>query len=301
MPKVSTQAAITMVVASVFIAISTFLAKGAAGRFESISETGGIHPLQVTASRFLFAWLLWVIVVAIRRVPFEPIHWRLHIIRSFFGWATVTCLFWASANMALSDATAISFLTPVVTLVLAVLFLKERVGPIRWSAVAIMLTGALILLRPGTSAFQPMALVALCAAVTSGFEATIIKRITALEPRIQILFLNNTIGAIIAMTAAIAVWTHPTPMQWLVLFGVGMSMSGAQIFFLTSMRDGDASYVVPFMYSTLIFASVLDFWVFGDRPDFWGFVGALVIVAGAVFLALREGARQSASATEKSR
>lgn len=275
-----------MVAASVFIAWSTFLAKGVAGRFDI--DTEGLHPLQITAGRFIFAWILWMVVISVRSISWQTIHWRLHTIRSIFGWGTVTLIFWASSLMALADATAISFLTPVITLVLAVLFLGEKVGIIRCGAVAIMLFGALVLLRPGTSAFQPAALLALGAAVTSAIESTLIKRITALEPRMQILVINNSIGLIIALIAAVFVWRWPTALQWMLLAGVGVTMAVAQVFFLTSMRDGDASYVVPFMYSTLVFAGTLDFVVFRDAPDAAGLVGALIIVVGAVFLALRE-------------
>lgn len=284
----SAKAALYMVAASVFLAVSTFLAKGVAGRFESLTQAAEIHPLQITAARFIVAWLVWVVFISIRRVPFEPVHWPLHIVRTAFGWLTVTCVFWASSLMALADATAISFLTPVVTLILAVLVLKERVGPVRCSAVAIMLFGALVLLRPGTSAFQPAALIALVAAVTSAFEAMFIKRLTAREPRVQILFINNSIGMLIAVVAAMAVWVWPTVQQSIVLLGVGLSMAVAQVFFLTSMRDGDASFVIPFMYSTLIFAGILDYAVFGDSTDAVGALGAIIIVLGAVFLALRE-------------
>ena len=196
--------------------------------------------------------------------------------------------------MALADATAISFLTPVVTLILAVLVLQERVGMIRWSAVAIMLIGALILLRPGSSAFQPVAIIALGAALFSGVEATLIKKITALENRLQILFINNTLGLVIAGVAALSVWQSPSLVQWGMLAAVGLSMAIAQIFFLTSMRDGEASYVIPFMYSALIFAALFDYAIFGDAPDRFGVIGAVVIVAGAIFLALRENFRLKA-------
>jgi len=280
------RAALAMVAASVFIALSTFLAKGVAGRFAIDAE--GIHPLQITAGRFLFAWLLSMAVIVFVRVEWRIIHWRLHIVRCLFGWATVTLVFWASSLMALADATAISFLTPVATLALAIVFLGEKVGMVRWSAVAIMLFGAVVLLRPGTSAFQPAALLALAAACTGAVESTLIKKLTGLEPRIQILVINNSIGLLIALVAAMMVWKWPTMLQWLVLAGVGLTMTVAQVFFLTSMRDGDASYVVPFMYSTLVFAGALDYVVFGDAPDSVGIIGAMIIVAGAIFLALRE-------------
>ncbi len=287
------RAAGTMLIACLFIAVSTLLAKGVAGRFETVSQPqDAIHPLQITAGRFLFGWLVWLAVVCFRRTRLRAIHWRLHIARSFAGWLTVTSLFWAGSLMALADATAISFLSPLVVMVLAVLFLGERVGWLRISAAAIMLSGALVLVRPGTGAFQPAALIALISAFAGGVESTLIKRLSALEPRVQVLFINNSIGLLIALVAAFWVWRDPSIIQWLLLAAVGISMAAAQVFFLTSMRDGEASFVMPFLYSTLVFASLLDYWVFGDAPDALGAVGALIIVAGAVFLALRERARE---------
>lgn len=296
-----------MILASVFIAVSTFCAKGVAGRFNEpggwLGDSSGssmasdIHPLQVTAGRYFFALLLWIGIYSFSRLsgrlgPMIKVHWTLHIVRTFLGWMTVTSIFWASSLMALADATAISFLTPVVTLLLAALFLGEKVGVVRLSAVAIMLCGALVLLRPGTSAFQPAAMIALLAAITSGFEVVLLKRLTALEPRLQILLINNSMGLVIALAAATLVWVSPQLWQWLLLAIVGFSMALAQLFFMTSLRDGDATLVVPFMYSTLIFVAILDYSVFGDAPDALGIVGALIIVGGAIFMAVREGVLQ---------
>ncbi len=287
------QAAGAMMIACFFIAVSTLLAKGVAGRFESLAAPpDAMHPLQITAGRFLFGWILWLAVVWFRRTRFQSIHWRLHIARSFAGWLAVTSLFWAGSLMALADATAISFLSPLVVMVLAVLFLRERVGWLRISAAAIMLCGALVLVRPGTGAFQPAALIALVSAFAGGVESILIKRLSALEPRVQVLFINNSVGCVIALAAAFWVWRDPSMVQWLLLASVGISMAAAQVFFLTSMRDGEASFVTPFLYSTLVFASVLDYWIFSDTPDATGALGALIIVAGAVFLAVRERARE---------
>ena len=282
------RAALLMIAASFFMAAVTLLAKGLAGRFD-IAGAQDLHPLQVTAGRFIFGCCVWVSFALITRLRLQQVHWRLHVVRTFFGWTTVTAVFWAGSLMALADATAISFLTPVVTLVLALAFLGERVGWAKGLAVAIMLIGALVLLRPGTSAFQPAALIALTAAVTSAIEAIFIKRLSMIEDRFQILLVNNLIGLPLAVGAAAFVWVWPVPIQWLTLVLVGLGMAGAQFFFLGSMRQADASLVVPFMYSVLIFATVLDFVVFGDAPDWIGGVGAMIIVGGAILLALRDG------------
>lgn len=290
-------AALQMILASGFLALSTFLAKGVAGQFSIGAGDIPLHPLQVSAGRFLFGFAVWLVVislgVAIYRKPLiaQPIHWRIHIARSTSGWLTVTCLFWAASLMPLSDATAISFLNPVFAMFLAALFLGETLVRKRVVPAMVMLAGALILLRPGSSVFEPAALIALGAALAGSIEALLIKRQTALEPRLQILLLNNAIGASIALAVSSVVWVWPNPSQWLMLFGVGLSMAATQLLFLTSMRSAPVSFVLPFLYSTLIFAGVLDYVVFSDAPDMLGLSGALVIVVGAVVLARAAAAR----------
>lgn len=278
-----------IVVASFFIAFTTVMAKGLGGRFEAEQA---VHPLQVSFGRFFFAALVWSSLWFATRQRFDPVHWNLHAGRVIFGYATSLGIFWASSLMVLADATAISFLSPAVTLVLAMLFLGERVRWVRWSAVAIMILGSLILLRPGTSAFQPAALIALAAALVGGGEAIFIKLLTRKERLIQILFLNNLIGLVLATALASLVWVWPDPVQWVQLAAVGFGMAVAQVCFTWGMSRADASVVMPFIYSSLLFATVMDFWLFGDLPDFWAAVGAATIVIGGVFLALREAMNQ---------
>ena len=182
---------------------------------------------------------------------------------------------------------------PRITLLLAWLFLRERVGWMRIFAVAVMVTGAMILLRPGTSAFQPAALIALFAALTGGVEAIAIKVLTNRERVLQILFINNLMGVFLATALASLVWVWPTPFQWTALASVGLGMAAAQISFTWAMRQVEASVIMPFIYTSLLFAAVMDFWLFGDLPDAWAGVGALVIVAGGILLAWRESVRRS--------
>ena len=282
------RAILAMTVASAFIAFTTVIAKGLGGGFET--ETT-LHPLQVGFGRFFFAAILWTSIWFGTRQRFEKVHVPLHIVRVVLGYLTGTAIFWAASLMILADATAISFLSPMVTLFLAWLFLRERVGWMRVLAVGIMVTGAMILLRPGTSAFQPAALIALFAAMTGGAESIAIKVLTNREQLLQILFVNNLMGVVIATTIAAFVWVWPTPFQWAALASVGFGMAGAQITFIWAMRQVEASVIMPFIYTSLLFAAVMDFWLFGDFPDFWAGVGAVVIVLGGILLAWRETVR----------
>jgi drug/metabolite transporter (DMT)-like permease len=271
-----------ILMASAFFAATTVIAK-----FLGTSATP-LHPLQISAGRFVFAFLGILVFAAITRPKITAPNLPLHFGRSLCGWIGVSLMFTAVAQIPLSDATAISFLNPVLGMILAIPILGERIGKWRWAAAAIALIGALILLRPGPNSFQPAALLALGAACVFGMEVTLIKMLSGRERPLQILLFNNAIGATLACTAAAFFWIAPTFHQWVALAAIGWIMACGQALFIQGMRNADASYVLPFSYATLVFAAVYDFWVFSVRPDTISIVGAGIILLGAALLASRE-------------
>ncbi len=277
-------AMVLMICATAFIAATTLLAKAIG------TGTLGmpLHPIQITHARFLFAALTLGSAAMIMRPESGKVHVKLHILRTVCGAAGVTLMFASVAFIPLSDATAISFLNPVFAMVFAIFLLGEKVGPVRWSAAGIAMIGAVILLRPGSGAIAPGALLALGAALILGLEVIFIKRLSKGEAPFQILLVNNAIGLIIATLAVVFVWQAPTVEQWLALAGIGILMAAAQTCFLNSLARADASFVVPFSYGTLLFAALYDAAIFGVIPTSVSFLGAGIIVAGAGLLAWRE-------------
>lgn len=273
-----------MICATALIAGTTLLAKA----LGTDALGPALHPVQISFGRFLFAWAAIATIVAALRPAFSRPDYKTHAIRTICGWSGVTLMFAAAAAIPLSDATAISFLNPVFGMILAIPLLGERVGPWRWAAAAIALAGALILIRPGTSAMQPGAFLALGAALALGLELIYMKRLSGRERPLQILFVNNSMGLAIAACAVIWVWQAPTAAQWAGLVGIGLIMAGAQVFFINALARADASFVTPFSYLTLVFAAVYDGAIFGVLPTALSLIGALIIIAGAALLAWRE-------------
>ncbi len=280
-------AALLIFVASAFIAATTLLAKALG------TDTLGppLHPMQISHGRFMFAFLTIISAVAVLRPKLQKTHWGLHIGRTSFGWLGITLMFASVAYIPIADATAISFLNPVFAMVLAIPLLKEGVGPWRWLAAAVALTGTLILLRPTPASFQPAALLALSAAVVIGMELIFIKKLSGREAPIQILLVNNSMGLAIATVAVLFVWHPPTTAQWGALVGIGVLMACAQACFVNGMARADASFVAPVSYATLIFAAFYDFAIFGVIPDAVSVTGSTIILTGALILVWRE-ARQ---------
>ena len=104
--------------------------------------------------------------------------------------------------------------------------------------------------------------------------------------------LNNIIGCILSLTVASLVWTNPSSTQWFQLAALGVIMVSAQALFIQSMKRSDASYTLPFLYITLVFASVYDYFIFTTHPDWVSVLGAMTIVSGALLLGIGESVRK---------
>ncbi|MCC6001985.1 MAG: DMT family transporter [Pararhodobacter sp.] len=285
-------AALAMLIATGFFAGTTLLAKALGG------ETLGlpVHALQISQARFVFGFVAVALVLALmprhrRALPAGTRRpaWGLHLVRTLLGWLGGALLFAAAARMPLTDANALSFLSPIATMLLAIPLLGERVGVWRWVAAGLSLTGALVLLRPGSGVVDPAALLALGAALAMGLEGVFIKRLAGREPPQQIMLVNNAMGAIIASLAVIPVFYWPEmAAQWLALAAVGVFMVSGQILLLLAFARADASYATPFLYLVLVWAALFDTMVFGVLPDGASITGAANIILGGLMVAWRE-------------
>ena len=250
-----------------------------------------LSPFQVTFGRYGFALLIVVAVIAMRRPTMTRPQFPLHAVRAFCGWAGVTAMFAASALIPLADAVAITFLNPIFTMIFAMFLLRETVGPRRWGAAALCFVGAVLLIRPGMSSFQPLGLIALFAALILGFEAMLVKYLSRTESTIQILLMSNFFGTVFAAISVSFVWITPSALQWTAMAGIGAMMLGAQALFLTALRRGDVSFVSPLFYGTLIFAAAYDLALYGVVPTSLSLIGITVILIGAVLLGVSEHRR----------
>lgn len=283
-PKDAAVAVGLMVLACSLLAGTTLIAK-------TLGPAGGenpLHPFQISAGRFCFAALALTPFLLSFRPSFAGTRWSNHLLRVAFGWSGVSALFAASGLMRLADANAISFLNPVFAMLLSIPLLGEKVGPWRWGAAAVAFAGAMIIVQPGAAAFQPIALVALVAAIFMGAEAILIKKLADSEPPLRILAINNFAGAALAATVASFVWIAPTPAQWALMALLGTAMISVQVLFIQALRRGEASFVMPFFYLTLIFAAAYDYALFSEVPAQASWLGAGFIIASAITIAWRE-------------
>lgn len=186
----------------------------------------------------------------------------------------------------LADVSAIYLASPIYVTGMSALFLGERVGWRRWTAVLAGFAGVLIALRPTGAALSPYALVALAGSLAYAVLMVSTRRLRGV-PNSVLVF--TQVGALFVATMATAPdWVWPTPLEAVLLALVGVISMAGFLCLNRGVQLAMASVVAPFQYSSIVWAVVLGWTVFGDIPGAATLVGAAVIIAAGLFIALRE-------------
>jgi drug/metabolite transporter (DMT)-like permease len=215
-----------------------------------------------------------------------------HVRRSLLSTCGLFSGFFALSYLAIADATAISYITPLLTTLLAVLILKEKVRFYRWGALALGFAGMVVMLFPyfggGTPAGSGQALgagVAVAAACFSAFATLEVRRLAQYERVGAIVFYFSSIAALAGLVTCLFAWVTPTPREAAILVAAGIMGGFGQTFLTASYRHAPISLIAPFDYLTLIWALLVGFFLFGQVPEMLVLVGAaLVIVAGLIVI-----------------
>jgi drug/metabolite transporter (DMT)-like permease len=200
-------------------------------------------------------------------------------------------LSFALIHIPLADATAVVFAAPVLTVAAAAFWLGEKVSPRRWIGVAIGLAGVLVAIRPPFLTGEPLHWAMLLPLVTALGNTVyqLLTRRLALVDDPRITFVHTSLAAC-ALTALAQpfVWVTPaaSDVPWMLLLGA-LGALGHSILVLAFAR-APASVLAPMSYSQLIWAGLAGVLIFGDWPDGWTLLGAGVIAAGGVLVALPE-------------
>jgi drug/metabolite transporter (DMT)-like permease len=233
----------------------------------------------------LLALLAWVpgmraAGLATRRLPD-------HLVRALAGLLAMYCFFYAIAHMPLAEAMSLNYSMPLFLPFIESAWLKETVPRRVWGGLSVGFLGVILILKPGTELFRPLAIVAVGAAVFAALAQVGIRRLTITEPPARVVFYFALISTIVSSAPLAGTWRTPGLSVWVVLVGIGALATIAQLFMTHAFSLAPAAQVGPFIYAAVPFSAALDLIVWQRMPDALSMVGAaLIIAAGALTLHL---------------
>jgi drug/metabolite transporter (DMT)-like permease len=216
-----------------------------------------------------------------------------HIWRSGLILGALITFFLAISKMPLADVVAIAFSAPLIMTALSMPLLGERVEPRRWAAVMVGFVGVLIVVHPGVGVFGSAALLALASSVLFAVGMTVTRKLTRSEHSATILFyftlLNIAAGGIFMPF----LWVTPTLPDAAMLVTIGFTGGFAAFCMFEAFRFAPIAVVAPFEYSSLIWATLYGYLIWGDVPGSALLAGAGVIVASNLYIVHREARQPS--------
>lgn len=212
-----------------------------------------------------------------------------HVGRMALGLAAMALNFLAFVLLPLAEATVIGFSVPIFAVVLAALVLGEPTGRWRWGAVAAGFAGVLLIVQPGSGEVPLVgASVALAAALLTASVTIVIRRLGATERATTTVFWF-AVSSLVPLGLLMVQFARPHDgATWAILVGLALVGGLAQLTLTGALRLAPVALVMPMDYTSLLWATLLGLWIFGELPTPWIWVGAPIIIASGLVIVWRE-------------
>jgi drug/metabolite transporter (DMT)-like permease len=239
---------------------------------------------------------LFLLPIVMRLGLYRSLHTRrlpLHLFRGALHTSGMMLWFVALPLTTLAEITALGFTGPIFVTIGAALFLGEDVRLRRWIAIIVGFIGAMIIIRPG---FSSLHLGVLCILISTPiFSASnlISKALARTDSANTIVIWQNIV--IVACAAPFAIWFWQTP-GWIdVLWFMAAGLCGTlgHICQQRGYQLADITLLQPIGFLSLIYNTLLGYFLFFQQPDIWTFVGAAVIFGSAMYISHREAVRRA--------
>ncbi|MGE0062582.1 MAG: DMT family transporter [Xanthobacteraceae bacterium] len=214
----------------------------------------------------------------------------IQLLRAVLATLEVACFYWALAYMPLADVMTFYLAGPIYVTAMSPFLLGEKVGWRRWAAVLAGFFGVMIALNPSGQSLSPAALVA----IAGSFSFSLLMICTRLVPGTSdvVLVTSQTVAALIfGVVVAPFAWTPPRLEDSLLLILLGVTAMMAHMCINRSLKIAPATVVVPYQYTTIVWAVLLGFFIFGDIPTVSMLAGAATIIAAGLYIFVRERVR----------
>jgi S-adenosylmethionine uptake transporter len=247
-----------------------------------------LHPAQIAFFRFFFGTLtLLPFMLWHGKKMFRTKRVSIHIIRGsllFFGISLWTL---GVTTTPLTTVTIMSFTIPIIVLVLAPIFLKEKVTIDLWLSTLVCFIGVLVVLNPTGSNFDPKSLGLLLAALAFAALDIINKKIVSHESMLAMLFYSAMITSLLCAWPAFGVWVTPTLKELGILLVLGAGANLILFFILKAFTYVAASTLSPFRYLELVLSAALGYFIFAEGLDVNTILGCSLIIPATLYVSYK--------------
>ena len=253
--------------------------------------TQGIPTGEVVFMRYgVHVALILVFVWPLRGAAlFRTANWKLEVLRGICLLLTTSGNFLAMRYLPLTITGALIFTSPLMVCALSGPLLGEKIGWRRWLAILAGFIGILIIVRPGTEAFQPASLLGLGAAFFVALFSIITRKLAGVDSAMTQQFYAGAVALVIVTPFAFTGWVWPSDgITWVAFFGAGVVGMIGHILISVAHRFASPSTLAPFNYLTLLYLAIVSWLIFNQPPDNWFYLGASIIIASGLYIWLRE-------------
>ena len=253
------------------------------------------HILQILFFRQMIVFLSTLPAIS-RSFPqaLKTQHPTLHVARLIGAFTATSCVIWAVAVLPLSTAITLGFAQVLFVTVLAIVFLKEKVGVHRMSALLIGFVGIVVVMRPGINGLLDIrGLIPLSGAAGAAVAVIAVRKLSQTESTATLLVYQSLFVGLLSAIPLFWLWTTPDGSGLLFLMALGLVATCGQWCGVRALRLAEASVIGNTKFIQLVYATLLGYVFFDETPDRYTLVGALLIVIACVYLVKRERMQRS--------
>ena len=251
-------------------------------------------PNQVIWARYMSQTLVSILIFSpiLRKVLITK-NFKLQVLRSSFLFFATFCFFNSLKYMPLAEVNSIFQISPIFVTALSGIVLKEFVDFRRWTGVIFGMIGAIIIIRPGSEVFSLIFFLPVIAAFCYASYIISTRYLSNGESAATNFIYSTLFGSILASILLIQDWTPVKNSDLFLFCSMGLIGGLGHVTLIYAFKISEASFLAPFNYLTLLFASLWGFIIFDEIPTFFTIFGAAIIVSSGIFIWIKDQNRNN--------
>ncbi len=253
----------------------------------AIRSVGERLPVfEITFFRAAISLIILLPLTHLKHGSLKGKSWATLMLRSVTGFIAMALSFYAIINMEFGNAVTLFNTLPIFVAILAPSLLGEGFSKLQFSLVIIAFAGIVTILGPDKGLFDAASLCALLAAFLAALAMISIRKLRKSDSIFIITLYFTAFTALASLPFTIMNFVWPTPTEWFWLAFIGIFVTFAQLLLARAYHLGRASIIAPFSYVSVLWSFAIGIFIFGELPDLWTIIGAIIVVIAGIAIML---------------